>query len=95
MSDVSTDGLVELAAAKHVIAMADRKIEAMDIQRNDMARLIEALQRSNAEKDEALKTVVAQFESDFCIEGVIVDDPPKTFIIAYQAARKALEDKTL
>jgi len=101
-TDVSTDVLVALIEAldphRYIEGIGSQKwLDACHNMAPHAYKLrdqLKALQRSNAEKDEALKTVVAQFESDFCIEGVIVDDPPKTFIIAYQDARKALGDKT-
>ena len=50
MADVSTDGLVELALDAWEATAGTRR----DMMRNALAAVYEALQRSNAEKDEAL-----------------------------------------
>ena len=39
---------------------------------------------------EALRKIIADFETDYCIEGVIVDDPDASLILNWRLATAAL-----
>jgi hypothetical protein len=43
-----------------------------------------------ADLENALRKIVSEFETDFMLDGVIVDDPPISMICMYEIAIKGL-----
>lgn len=65
-------------------------IQELEKECTSLRRQVAALEARNKELESALERIASDFETDFVIDGQVVDEPYKTHEWAWRAARAAL-----
>ena len=80
-----------LADQYHAASQFADAIVRMDAEKVKHEQALAALEAQNKELESALERIASDFETDFVIDGQVVDEPYKTHEWAWRAARAALK----
>ena len=80
-----------LADQYHAASQFADAIVRMDAEKVKHEQALAALEARNKELESALERIASDFETDFVIDGQVVDEPYKTHEWAWRAARAALK----